>query len=53
MARLIIDAAQRGIRFSFKELFDYRDLFLILAYRDCGYGTRKLSWACCGLLYSP
>jgi hypothetical protein len=25
--RLIIDAAQRGIRFSFKELFDYRDLF--------------------------
>lgn len=34
MARLIIDAAQRGVRFSLKELFDYRDLFLILAYRD-------------------
>ena len=31
---LIVDANRKGIRLNIKELFEYRDLFLILAWRD-------------------
>jgi lipopolysaccharide transport system permease protein len=34
MAKLIIDAGKGNRQLNFRELFTYRDLFLILAYRD-------------------
>ncbi len=34
MSRLVIDAQQRGQWLNWKELYAYRDLFFILAYRD-------------------
>jgi lipopolysaccharide transport system permease protein len=34
MSKLVIDASQKGIGLNFKELYRYRDLFWILAYRD-------------------
>jgi lipopolysaccharide transport system permease protein len=34
MSKLVIDPRERSIWFNGKELFAYRDLFLILAYRD-------------------
>lgn len=34
MYKLVVDANQRGLKLNLKELFHYRDLFLILAYRD-------------------
>ncbi|MEM9678701.1 MAG: ABC transporter permease [Bacteroidota bacterium] len=34
MQRLIVDANKRGLGLNLKELFDYKDLFLILAYKD-------------------
>jgi lipopolysaccharide transport system permease protein len=34
MADVKFDSRKKGIGFNFKELYDYRDLFLILAYRD-------------------
>jgi len=32
--KTIIDANHKGLKLNIRELFDYRDLFLILAYRD-------------------
>lgn len=32
--RIVVDANKRGFPINLKELFDYRDLFLIMAYRD-------------------
>jgi lipopolysaccharide transport system permease protein len=32
--KLIVDANQKGLKLNLRELFHYRDLFLILAYRD-------------------
>ena len=32
--RIVVDASKRGFSLNLKELFEYRDLFLILAYRD-------------------
>lgn len=32
--RIVVDASKRGLSLNLKELLDYRDLFLILAYRD-------------------
>lgn len=34
MHKLVVDANKRGLRLNLKELIQYRDLFLILAYRD-------------------
>ncbi|UII21832.1 ABC transporter permease [Fulvivirga ligni] len=34
MHKLIVDANKKGLRLNLKELFQYKDLFLILAYRD-------------------
>lgn len=34
MQRLVVDANKRGLNLNLRELFQYRDLFLILAYRD-------------------
>jgi len=34
MSRLVVDAGKTGINLNLKELFHYKDLFLILAYRD-------------------
>ncbi len=34
MYRLVVDANKRGLSLNLKELLQYRDLFLILAYRD-------------------
>lgn len=34
MSRLVVDAGKRGINLNLKELYQYKDLFLILAYRD-------------------
>ncbi|TRX55615.1 ABC transporter permease [Fulvivirga sp. M361] len=34
MYRLVIDANKRGLNLNLRELLQYRDLFLILAYRD-------------------
>ena len=34
MADVKYDSRKKSIGFNFKELYDYRDLFLILAYRD-------------------
>ncbi len=34
MGKIIIDADKKGLKLNWKELFDYRDLFLILAWRD-------------------
>jgi len=34
MADVYFDSRKKGIGIDFKELFDYRDLFVILAYRD-------------------
>jgi len=34
MADVKFDSRKKGIGFNFKELYDYRDLFIILAYRD-------------------
>ena len=34
MARIVVDANKRSFSLNLKELFAYRDLFLILAYRD-------------------
>ena len=32
--RLVVDANKKGLKLNLKELFHYKDLFLILAYRD-------------------
>lgn len=32
--RIVVDASKRGFPLNLKELLDYRDLFLIMAYRD-------------------
>lgn len=32
--KLVVDANKKGLKLNIKELFQYRDLFLILAYRD-------------------
>jgi len=32
--KLVVDANKKGLKLNLKELFQYRDLFLILAYRD-------------------
>jgi len=34
MGKIVIDADKKGLRLNLKELYDYRDLFLILAWRD-------------------
>lgn len=34
MSKLVVDAGRKGINLNLKELFQYKDLFLILAYRD-------------------
>ncbi|UII27794.1 ABC transporter permease [Fulvivirga maritima] len=34
MHKLVVDANKKGLRLNLKELFQYKDLFLILAYRD-------------------
>src|SRR5690606_8647198 len=34
MSRLIVDAGKKGIQLNLRELYQYKDLFLILAYRD-------------------
>lgn len=34
MQRLIVDANKRGLNLNLRELFQYRDLFFVLAYRD-------------------
>ncbi|MEM6523803.1 MAG: ABC transporter permease [Bacteroidota bacterium] len=34
MQRLVVDANKKGLSLNIKELFRYRDLFLVLAYRD-------------------
>jgi lipopolysaccharide transport system permease protein len=34
MQKLVIDASKKSIGLNTKELFDYKDLFIILAYRD-------------------
>lgn len=34
MSKLVVDAEKKGISLNLRELFQYRDLFLILAYRD-------------------
>jgi lipopolysaccharide transport system permease protein len=34
MSKLVVDAGKTGINLNLKELFQYKDLFLILAYRD-------------------
>lgn len=34
MSRLVVDAGKKGINLNLKELYQYKDLFLILAYRD-------------------
>ena len=34
MARIVVDANKSTFSLNLKELFSYRDLFLILAYRD-------------------
>ncbi len=34
MSRLIVDAGKKGINLNLRELYQYKDLFLILAYRD-------------------
>jgi len=34
MSKIIIDANKKGLRLNLKELYQYRDLFLILAWRD-------------------
>lgn len=32
--KLVVDANKKGLKLNLKELFQYHDLFLILAYRD-------------------
>ncbi len=32
--KLVVGANKKGLKLNLKELFQYRDLFLILAYRD-------------------
>ena len=34
MSKVIIDAAKTGFSLNLKELYSYRDLFILLAYRD-------------------
>lgn len=34
MSRLVVDAGKKGINLNLRELYQYKDLFLILAYRD-------------------
>ena len=34
MQRTIIDANKKGLKLNLKELFEYRDLFLVMAWRD-------------------
>lgn len=34
MSKLVVDSQKKGVSLNLKELFSYRDLFLILAYRD-------------------
>lgn len=34
MSRLVVDAGRKGISLNLRELYQYKDLFLILAYRD-------------------
>lgn len=34
MHKLIVDSTKKGINLNLRELFQYRDLFIILAYRD-------------------
>lgn len=34
MSRLVVDAGKKGINLNLRELYQYKDLFIILAYRD-------------------